>query len=155
MAAERASVGRGTQPPADGPVAPRAGVATRAALIAVMAAGSVAMWIGVPLSLVYLVSRLVKTTQPTMGPYLIIVLGVPLGMAIIGKGLGVLDRYYGRRTGTTQERRHAAWLQSMRGERKDVRAGGWKVLDVVMVWSVLTAAVALGVWFFFLAGASI
>lgn len=120
-----------------------------------MAVGSVVMWLGVPLSLVYLVSKLVKTTQPTMGPYLIILFGVPIGMAIVGKGLGALDRYYGRRTGSLQERRQAAWLKSMRGERKDARADRWKVLDVVMIWSVCTAGVALAVWFLLFAGSSL
>lgn len=133
----------------------RAGIVTRVLLIVAMAVGSVAMWLGVPLALVYFVSKLVTTTQPTMGPYLIILFGVPIGMAIIGKGLGALDRYYGRRTGTLQERRQAAWLKSMRGERKEAHAGGWKMLDVVMIWSVCTAGLALAVWFFLFAGSSL
>ena len=119
-----------------------------------MAVGSVAMWLGVPVGLIYLVSKLVTTTQPTLGPYLIILFGLPIGMTAIGKGLGSLDRWYGRRTGTLEERRQMAWLRSMRGERK-ANAGGWKVLDVVMIWSVSTALLAFGVWFFFFAGSSI
>ena len=125
------------------------------AVIAVMAVGSVAMWLGVPLGLIYLVSQLVETTQPQMGPYMIILFGVPIGMTIIGKGLGALDRWYGRRTGTLEERRQLAWLKSMRAERKDAAHGNWKVLDVVMLWSVATALTLMGIWFFFLAGSSI
>jgi hypothetical protein len=120
-----------------------------------MAVGSVAMWLGVPLGLIYLVSQMVETTQPQMGPYMIILFGVPIGMALIGKGLGALDRWYGRRTGTLEERRQMVWLKSMRAERKDARSGSWKVLDVVMLWSVTTAAVLMGIWFFFFAGSSI
>ena len=120
-----------------------------------MAVGSVAMWLGVPLGLIYLVSQMVETTQPQMGPYLIIVFGVPIGMAVIGKGLGALDRWYGRRTGTLEERRQMVWLKSMRAERKDAAHGQWKVLDVVMLWSVGTALVCMGIWFFFFAGSSI
>ena len=33
-------------------------------------AGSITMWLGVPVGLIYLVSKLVDTQQPTMGPYL-------------------------------------------------------------------------------------
>ena len=130
-----------------------AGFFFRACVIAVMAIGSIAMWLGVPLGLVYAVSKMVDSTQPSMGPYMIILFGVPLGMTIIGKGLGSLDRYYIRRTGGAQERYRAGWLKSMRGERK---AGGtWKVLDVVMIWSVVTAGAAMGIWFLFFAGSSI
>jgi hypothetical protein len=119
-----------------------------------MAIGSIAMWLGVPIGLIYLVSKLVTTTQPTLGPYLIILFGLPIGMTIIGKGLGALDRWYGRRTGTHEDRRQAAWLKSMRGERR-TNLGQWKVLDVVMIWSVSTALACFGVWFFFFAGSSI
>ena len=119
-----------------------------------MAVGSVAMWLGVPFGLIFGVSKLVSTQQPTLGPYLIILFGVPIGMTLIGKGLGMLDRYYGRRTGTLQERRQAVWLRSMRGERRDA-TGSWRVLDAVMVWSVVTALLCMAVWFFFFAGPSI
>lgn len=118
-----------------------------------MAFGSVAMWLGVPLGLIYAVSKMVKTTQPTMGPYLIILFGLPIGMTIIGKGLGALDRHYIRRTGGAQERYRAGWLKSMRGERRT--ESQWKVLDVVMIWSVSTAMLVLAVWFFVFAGSSI
>ncbi len=120
-----------------------------------MALGSVAMWLGVPFGLIYAVSQMVETTQPRMGPYMVIVFGVPIGMTIIGKGLGALDRFYSRRTGTLQERRRQAWLRSMRGERRDAASAHWKVLDVVMLWSVMTAGVLMGVWFFFFAGSPI
>ncbi len=143
------------RPPADAPVARRAGIITRAAIILFMAIGSVAMWLGVPIGLIYAVSKNVSSTQPSLGPYLIILFGVPIGMTVIGKGLGILDRYYGRRTGTQEERRRAAWLQSMRGERRSSTEGRWKVLDVVMIWSVCVAGAAMGVWFLFFAGSSI
>src|SRR3954452_4646065 len=94
--------------PADADLPRPLGLAGRAATVVVMAVGSVAMWLGVPLGLIYLVSQLTTTTQPTLGPYLIIAFGVPLGMTVIGKGLGALDRWYGRRTGTLEERRQAA-----------------------------------------------
>jgi hypothetical protein len=139
--------------PADLELPAPLGFGGRIATIVVMAVGSIAMWLGVPIGLIYLVSKLVDTQQPTMGPYLIILFGVPLGMTAIGKGLGTLDRWYGRRTGTLAERRRATWLRSMRGERNEQL--GWKVLDVVMIWSVATALVAFGAWFLLFAGSSL
>jgi hypothetical protein len=122
-------------------------------LIALMAAGSIMMWLGVPVGLIYAVSKSVTTTQPTLGPYLVVLCGVPLGMAVVGRGLGALDRRYARVTARESERRQAPWLRSLRGERR--QSHRWEVLDVVMVWSVSTALLALGVWFFGFAGSSL
>ena len=58
-------------------------------LIALMAVGSVIMWIGVPIGLIYLASRLADSPKPGMGPYLVILIGLPVGMTIVGKALGV------------------------------------------------------------------
>ena len=98
-----------------------AGLLFRAAMILLMGIGSIAMWLGVPIGLIYGVSKMVTSTQPSLGPYMIILFGVPIGMTIIGKGLGALDRYYIRRTGGMQERYRAGWLKSMRGETKTSR----------------------------------
>lgn len=132
-----------------------AGLLFRLVVILLMAIGSIAMWLGVPIGLIYGVSKFVSTTQPQMGPYMIIIFGVPIGMTIIGKGLGSLDRFYTRRTGGMQERYRAGWTKSMRAERKPTSGGSWKVLDVVMITSVSLAGLAMGVWFLFFAGSPI
>ena len=119
-----------------------------------MAVGSVAMWLGVPFGLVYAASRLEDSTQPSMGPYLLVLLGVPAGMVLIGKALGALGRFYDARTGAVARRRQTAWLRSMRGERPG-SSGAWRVLDAVMLWSVATALLVFAVWFFAFAGSSI
>jgi hypothetical protein len=142
--------------PAEPGVNPRpAGLLFRAVVILLMGIGSIAMWLGVPIGLIYAVSKMVSSTQPQLGPYLIILIGVPIGMTIIGKGLGSLDRYYIRRTGGMQERYRAGWLKSMRGDSKHAQNSNWKVLDVVMIASVSLAGLAMGVWFLFFAGSSI
>jgi hypothetical protein len=132
-----------------------AGFVFRAAVILLMGVGSIAMWLGVPIGLIYGVSKMVDSTQPQLGPYLIILFGVPIGMTIIGRGLGALDRYYVRKTGGMQDRYRAGWLRSMRGERKAPEQSHWKVLDAVMIFSVALAGIVMGVWFFFFAGSSI
>jgi hypothetical protein len=70
-------------------------------LIALMAVGSVLMWIGVPVGLVYLASRLADSPTPSMGPYLLILIGLPVGMVAVGKALGALDRYTAASPGST------------------------------------------------------
>jgi hypothetical protein len=123
------------------------------ALVVLMALGSVVMWIGVPLGLVYIASKLADTPKPSMGPYLVVILGLPLGMAVVGKALGALNRAHIRLTGTEVDEYRPGWTRSMRGERQVNRRGG--VLDRVMIVSVAVAAVVFAVWFFGFAGSSL
>ena len=122
-------------------------------LVALMALGSVVMWIGVPLGLIYLASRLADTPNPSMGPYLLVLIGLPVGMAVIGKGLGALNRAHIRVTGAEVDAYRPGWTRSMRAERKTDRRGG--VLDRVMIVSVALAGIAFAVWFFGFAGSSL
>ena len=122
-------------------------------LVLLMAVGSIVMWIGVPLGLVYAASQLADSSRPSVGPYLLILIGLPIGMAMVGKLLGWLDRLHGKLTGRHEERRRAAWLRSMRAERTSTTRGG--VLDKVMIVSVVLAVLAFGVWFFAFAGSSL
>ena len=123
------------------------------ALVALMAVGSVVMWIGVPFGLIYLASKLADTPNPTMGPYLLVLIGLPIGMALVGKALGWLNRLHIRLTGAETDDYRPGWTRSMRGERQVTRRGG--VLDKVMVVSVALAAVAFAVWFFGFSGSSL
>jgi hypothetical protein len=66
-----------------------------------MAIGSVVMWIGVPVGPHLRASRLADSPKPSMGPYVLILVGLPLGMMAVGKLLGALDRYHGRVTAWT------------------------------------------------------
>ena len=68
-------------------------------LVALMALGSVVMWLGVPVGLIYLASKLADTPNPSMGPYLLVLIGLPVGMAVVGKALGALNRAHIRLTG--------------------------------------------------------
>ena len=121
-------------------------------LVLLMAAGSIVMWIGLPLGLIWLTSALTDSTQPSLGPYVLILVGLPVGMFAIGKVLGTLDRAHGRITGRVEERpQRAAWLRSMRDEQ-DPRRGQRSVLDTVMIVSVALAVAAGAVWFLAFAG---
>lgn len=119
-------------------------------LIALMAVGSVALWLGVPVAWIYLASQLVDSSQPSMGPYVMVLGGIPVTMVVVGKVLSKLNRVYGSVTHTTPEVRvRAPWHRSMRDGR-DV-GHPRTVLDVVMVISVSLALTCFGIWFFFFA----
>ena len=112
------------------------------------------MWIGIPLGLIYGASQLADTSLPTLGPYLLVFIGLPVGMAMMAKLLGYLDRVHQAYTRTGDDRPiQAPWMRSMRGERGSTRKRG--VLDTVMIVSVVVALVGFGVWFFVFAGSSL
>jgi hypothetical protein len=125
-----------------------------AGLIALMAIGSILLWLGIPVGWLYLASRLVESSQPSMGPYVLVLVGIPASMVIVGKLLSTLNRAYGELTGTTPKMRmRNPWLRSMRGERDTGRPT--TILEVVMVWSVSLALLCFAVWFFVFAGSSL
>lgn len=123
-------------------------------LIVLMAVGSILLWLGIPVGVLYLASRLAHSPQPTMGPYVVVIVGIPLLMVIVGKGLSMLNRAYADVMGTARtDRVTLPWHRSMRGERD---AGHrTTVLDVVMIVSVGLALLAFGTWFFLFAGSSL
>ncbi len=119
-----------------------------------MAIGSVLMWLGVPLGLIYAASQMADSSAPSLGPYLLVFLGLPIGMGIMAKLLGWLDRVHQAYTRTGDHRpQQAPWMRSMRGERGSTRKRG--VLDTVMIVSVAIALVGFGIWFFAFAGSSL
>jgi len=123
-------------------------------LIALMAVGSVFLWIGIPVGWIYLVSRMVDSSQPSLGPYVLLIFGIPITMALFGKLLFGLDHIYARVTGQDSEVQfRAPWLKSMRGERTTARR--LSVLEMTMIVSVSVALVGFGIWFFGFAGSSL
>lgn len=120
-------------------------------LIALMAIGSVVLWLGIPVGWLYLASQLVDSSQPTLGPYVLVIFGIPVTMFLFGKLLFTLDRVFERVTGRTSETDfRPPWLKSMRAERAPSRR--LTVLEGVMIVSVSVALVAFAVWFFAFAG---
>jgi hypothetical protein len=123
-------------------------------LILLMAAGSIAMWVVVPVFWLWLGSKLQKGSDPSLGPYLLVIVGIPVTMVIIGKLLSRLDRLYAVVLGAPRQQRiQSSWQKSMRGERGSTRQR--TILDSVMVVSVGIALLAFGVWFFGFAGSSL
>lgn len=123
-------------------------------LVALMAIGSVMLWIVVPVGWLWFVSHVVSSNQPSMGAYLLIIVGIGVSVVIIGKILGMLDRRWARVTGVAGGQRvERAWMKSLRGSRGSTHRQ--TILDVVMFISVAIALVAFGIWFFLFAGSSL
>src|SRR5215212_6864026 len=123
-------------------------------LVLLMAIGSVFLWIGIPVGWVWIASRTVDSSQPSLGPYLLVLFAVPISMWIWGRLLFKLNALYSRLTGRTYEvRAQLPWHKSMRGERGSGRPT--TVLDIVMIVSVSVALLAFGAWFFLFAGSPI
>jgi MFS family permease len=123
-------------------------------LVLVMAAGSIVMWLISPVAWLFVASRITDSSQPSLGPYLLVLVGIVLTAVVVGKFLGIVNRAHMRVTGRLADRReHATWNRSLRGERKPVNDRG--VLEQVMLVSVGCALLAFGIWFFGFAGSSL
>ena len=124
------------------------------ALIAVMAVGSILLWIGIPVGWLWIGSQIQSDSgQASFGLYLGILLGIIVSMVVVGKLLWSLNGVYGRLTGSEVVRVRMPWHRSMRGEQEGRQPR--QILDVVMVFSVATAGFAFLIWFLFFAGSSL
>jgi hypothetical protein len=125
-----------------------------AVLVLLMAIGSIAMWLVIPVAWLWLGSHMTKSSQPTIGPYMLVLFGTIVSIVIMGKLLGIVNRMHMRVTGRLRDKRtQATWMRSMRGERKVVNDRG--VLEAVMMISVSLALLVFAVWFFAFAGSSL
>ena len=117
------------------------------------------VWTGSPLLAVWLGSRVQgEESQPSMGAYAVVIIALIAFSYGLYQLLKFTMRAYQEATGTTPTvRTHAPWLRSMRGERPDHprRGVGISGAEQVVVVTVLIAAVAFEIWFFFLSGSSI
>jgi hypothetical protein len=113
-----------------------------------------ALWTAIPLSWVYIASKLSETQFPSGGPYAVVAVGILVSILVVAWLIGRLNDLYVRITGTNRlAPMRPAWLKSMRD------TGGLQssvtVVEAVLMGSVMLAALALTVWFFLLAGSPI
>src|SRR4051794_2610147 len=113
-----------------------------------------ALWTAIPLSWVYIASKVSETQFPSGGPYAVVAIGVLVSILFVAWLIGRLNDLYIRITGTNRLAPiRPAWLKSMRdtgGVQSSVT-----VVEAVLMGSVMMAALALTVWFFLLAGSPI
>src|SRR5829696_2910871 len=114
----------------------------KAALILLMAIGSVILWIGSPLGWLWLASQMQKdSSENGFGPYAVVLFGIAVTAVVLAKLLQRLNRLYGAVDGTDEPVRVVLpWHRGLRSENEG-RAPR-TVLDVVMVISVAIGVAA-------------
>ena len=127
----------------------------KAALIALMAVGSVMLWIGSPIGWLWIASQMQKDSQAAgFGPYMVVLAGIAITAVVLAKLLQRLNRLYGIVDGVGEPVKVVMpWHRGLRGENEGRPPR--TVLDVVMVISVAIGFIAMAIWFFFFAGSSL
>lgn len=124
-------------------------------IILLMIFAALMLWIGIPLGWLIIGSHTVNSSEPSMGPYMLVFFGIVVSVIITARIISKLNQAYERVSGNHGKVRiQMPWMKSMRGERED-KGTERTVLDVVMVASVALAGMATGIWFMFFAGSSI
>lgn len=109
------------------------------------------LWTAIPLSWVYIGSKVSETQFPSGGPYAVVAVGIVLSILVVAWLIGRLNNLYIRITGTNRLAPiRPGWLKSMRDTSP--MANSVTVVEAVLMASVMLAALALTLWFFLLAG---
>jgi hypothetical protein len=129
----------------------------RFGLAALMAFLALNLWTGSPLLAVWIGSKVQGDQGASMAAIFVVVLCLIAFSIGLYQALKYVMHAYQEATGTLPTvRTHAPWLRSMRGERPDYQGtasiGG---AERIVVLTVIVAAVAFEVWFFFFSGSPI
>jgi hypothetical protein len=109
------------------------------------------LWTAIPLSWVYIGSKVSETQFPSGGPYAIVAVGIVVSILFVAWLIGRLNNLYIRITGTNRlAPMRPGWLKSMRDTAPVTNSV--TVVEAVLMASVMLAALALTLWFFLLAG---
>ena len=129
------------------------GIAASLVFLAMLLA-AFSLWTAIPLSWVFIASKLSHTQFPSGGPYAVVAVGVLSSVLFVAWLIGRLNNLYVRITGTNRlGPMRPTWMRSMR-EAAPVQSSV-TVVEAVLMGSVMLAALALTVWFFLLAGSPI
>jgi hypothetical protein len=132
---------------------PARGVAAGLVFLAMLLA-AFSLWTAIPLSWIYIASKLSHTQFPSGGPYAVVAVGIITSVIFVAWLIGRLNDLYVRITGTNRlAPMRPTWLKSMR-DTGPVQ-GNVTVVEAVLMGSVMLAAVVLTIWFFFLSGSPI
>ena len=112
---------------------------------------ALALWTAIPLTWVYIASKVSHTQFPSGGPYAIVIVGILASVIFVAWLIGRLNNLYIQITGTNRlQPMRPTWLRSMRDGTPE--QSSVTVVEAVLMGSVMLAALALTVWFFLLAG---
>ena len=131
---------------------PARGLAAAVLFVAMLLA-ALSIWTAIPLSWIYIGSKVSDTQFPSGGPYFVVAVGIIVSIVLIAWLIGRLNRLYIQITGTNRlTPMRPTWLKSMRDSSAK---GTTTVVEAVLMGSVMLAAVTLTIWFFLLAGSPI
>jgi hypothetical protein len=134
-------------------VRPLRGFVASVVFVAMLLA-ALSIWTAIPLSWIYIGSKVSHTQFPSGWPYFVVAAGIVVSVLLIAWLIGRLNRLYIQITGTNRlAPMRPAWLKSMRDTSS--APGTTTVVEAVLMGSVLLAALTLTVWFFLLAGSPI
>jgi hypothetical protein len=121
------------------------------AIFLAMLLAALSLWTAIPLSWIWIGSKVSETQFPSQGPYMIVAVGIIVSIVLIAWLITRLNRLYIQVTGTNRlAPMRPTWLRSMRDTPEPI--GGTTVVEAVLMGSVLLAALAFTLWFFLLAG---
>jgi hypothetical protein len=119
-----------------------------------MLLAALSLWTALPLTWLYIGSKVSHTQFPAETPYAVVIVGLTASIVVVAWLISRLNRLYVEVTGTNRlAPMRPAWMRSMRDTQ--VQAGSTTVVEAVLMGSVLLAALALTIWFFLLAGSPI
>jgi hypothetical protein len=125
--------------------------AAAAVVFLAMLLAAFSLWTLIPLGWVYIASKLAHSQFPSIGPYMIVIVGIIVTILIDAWLIGRLNDLYVRVTGSNRlVATRPGWLKSMRDAAPIQNSV--TVVEAVMMSSVMLAALALITWFFLLAG---
>ncbi len=120
-------------------------------IFVVMLLAALSLWTAIPLSWIYIGSKISHTQFPSDGPYVVVAVGIILTVFVDAWLIGRLNRLYMQVTGTNRlTPMRTAWLKSMRDSTAPI--GTTTVVEAVLIGSVVLALIAFTAWFFLLAG---
>lgn len=131
---------------------PRIAAATGVALVMLFFALSI--WTLIPLGWVWIGSQLAATQFPSIGPYILVLIGIVITILCTAWVIGRLNDLYVSLTGThTVAPLRAAWLRSARDTKREY--GQPRLVEVILILSAILALSAFVFWFLFYAGSPI
>jgi hypothetical protein len=110
------------------------------------------LWTVIPLGWIWIGSKLSNTQAPSAGPYMLVFFGIVMSIVVVVLVLGWLNRLYETLVGTTEVDVERVRLWHSLSDERRPRRRKVKVMEVVLLASVLVAFLAMGIWFFALAG---
>ncbi len=116
-----------------------------------MLLAALSLWTAIPLSWIYIGSKVSDTQFPSGGPYAVVIVGIVTSVIVVAWLIGRLNNLYIRITGSNRlQPIRPAWMRSMR-DAAPIQSSV-TVVEAVLMGSVMLAAIALTFWFFFLSG---